>query len=228
MVRYCCLVGLCLFLVSLLPAQAKISLERPDIDLGIIYSGQKKKGHVGLKNIGTQPLRIFGVQPSCGCTTIKRPKDVLNPNESDEVEIEFNSIGYRGRVEKEVFINSSDSLSPYLVVKLYADVREELSPTTPFNPLWLGNVPVGGTVTKTVAFRNVSGHPLNVVATGTSSPDVTIQTDKKAVAPSDSVLVTVSGRADKAFYHNETVWLDIDSKNQSRITMHVSFIGIAP
>jgi hypothetical protein len=195
MIRSLVLAGCSIFLAASLCAQAKISLERPDIDLGIIYSGQKKSGHLGVKNIGTQPLRIFAVQPSCGCTTVKRPKEVLQPGESDDVEIEFNSLGYRGRVEKEIFVNSSDSLSSYLVVKLYADVREELSSSSPVNPLWLGNIPLGEKMARSFALRNMSGRVINVNSTGSSSPDVSIAVDKKTIAPSDSVTLTVTGTA---------------------------------
>jgi hypothetical protein len=213
---------------STLLAQPKLSLEKPEIDLGIVYSGAMKKGTIGIRNIGTKPLRIYNVQPACGCTAVRRPKEVLDPNESDYIEIEFNTSGYRGRVEKELFITSSDSTAQYVSVRILADVREELEPASRSNLIWMGNIPVGSSVTRKVAFRNVSGRTISVLGAGSAAANITVEADKKSVAALDSVVLTINARAMKPFYSNEPLWLDVDSKNQPRITLHVSFVGVQP
>jgi len=223
-------IALCLsfLLATGLSAQAVLTLDKPEIDLGIVYGGSLKKGRLTLKNTGNDTLRIFSVQPGCGCTAIKKPKELLAPRESDDIEIEFNSIGYRGRVEKDLFISTSDPASQYVVVKIIADVREEMEPTTKTNLVWLGNVPVGGTVTQTVSFRNMSNRPLTIRGTGSSVATVLVKPNKTVVQPKDSVTVQITVKAMRTFYANERFWLELDSKNQPRVDMRVSFIGVAP
>ncbi|MGB2868226.1 MAG: DUF1573 domain-containing protein, partial [Bacteroidota bacterium] len=52
-------------------AQPKLSLDKMEVDMGVIYSGTKKVSRFTVKNIGNQPLKILEVTPSCGCTTVK-------------------------------------------------------------------------------------------------------------------------------------------------------------
>jgi hypothetical protein len=208
-------------------AQPKLSLSSPDIDLGILYGSALKKGRLTLKNIGNQPLKIFSVQPGCGCTAVKKPKEVLEPNESDDIEIEFNATGYRGRVEKELFITSSDPTTQYIAVKILADVREELEPSNKASLVWLGNIPVGGTSSQTVWFRNTSGRTLTIKGVGSSVATVVPQLSKKSLAPNDSLSVTITVKAMRALYANERFWIEIESVNQPRVEMRVSYIGVA-
>jgi hypothetical protein len=167
------------------------------------------------------------VQPGCGCTAVKKPKEVLNPNESDDIEIEFNATGYRGRVEKELFITSSDPTTQYISVKILADVREELEPTTKASLVWFGNIPVGGTATQTIWFRNTSGHDLTIKGTGSSAANVVPLLTKKTLAPNDSISVAITVKAMRPQYTNERFWIEIESSNQPRVEMRVSFIGAA-
>jgi hypothetical protein len=73
-----------IFMASVSFSQPKISLDRPELDLGIVYGGARKKGRVVLKNIGTDTLKIMSVHTSCGCTTVKKPKDFLIPGDRNQ------------------------------------------------------------------------------------------------------------------------------------------------
>ena len=92
---------LAILCTSLALAQPKLTVEKNTIDLGTIYNGMVKKARIVIKNTGKDSLRILGVQTSCGCTTAKQPKGTLKPGESDAVEIEFNSTGWKGKVTKQ-------------------------------------------------------------------------------------------------------------------------------
>lgn len=211
---------------SWLLAQPKFSVDRIEVDFGIIYNGAVKTGKFELKNIGDQPLKILGIQPSCGCTTVKQPKNELKPGESDFVEVEFNASGYRGKVEKYITITTNDPTAQYPLVKLKADVREELEPNTHSSLMWFGNITVGKTQERTITFRNVSDHQITVRNTAGSSPRVAVKFDKKTLAPSDSVIVTVVVTAEKPGYANDHFLLQTDSKNQPKVEMKVSYIGV--
>ena len=102
---------LTILVLGIVFSQPKLSLNTLEVDLGTLYSGMKKQGRIKFTNIGNDTLRIYSVQPSCGCTTIKQPKSILLPSESDIVDVEFNSSGYHGKVEKHITISSNDPLS---------------------------------------------------------------------------------------------------------------------
>ena len=183
-------------------------------------------GKIVLKNIGTDTLFIFSVQPSCGCTTAKQPKRFLTPNESDESEIEFNSSGYRGKVEKYINVISNDPTSQNVSVKLIADVKEELEPTNHSVLLWFGNIGIGKTSTKEMALKNVSNHPITIKNFTTSSSAFNINMEKKTLKPNDTVDVQVTLKSEKIGYNNDHLIIETDSENQSRVEIRTSYIGM--
>jgi len=216
---------LSLLLIASTKAQPKLAVDSLTIDLGTIYSGQVKTGRIKLKNIGNQPLKILHVQPSCGCTTVRQPKGELQPNESDEVEVSFNSSLYRGPVEKFVNIETNDPLSQYVAVKLIANVKDELAPTSSSYSIWLGNIRVGKKVEQPITFTNVCGRTIAIRSITSTSPHISGETDQKRVDPSDTLTVVLTALPDKAGYETGTVSIQTDSKNQPTVDLKVYFIA---
>lgn len=207
-------------------AQPKLSIEKNEIDLGVVYSGSTTKTSISLKNVGKDPLKILSVRTSCGCTKVKDPKPILAPGESDVLVVEFNSSGFRGRLDKFINIESNDPVNQYASITVVADVREELQPTNNFSLLWLGDVPLGKKVQQTIAFRNVTNRPITIRNHALSTPEMNIQYGRKTVSPADSLVVTVSVVPNRNGFHSESFVLETDSKNQSHVSMRVSFVGV--
>ncbi len=208
--------------------QPKIAISNEVIDLGVIYSGAIKTGRYIVKNIGDQSLRINSVQPSCGCTTAKRPEDWIRPGQTDTIEIQFNSTGFRDKVEKYISIESNDPISKSLTVKLIGEIREELQPTSMSSTLWLGTVPLGKQAEQTMTFKNISDRPISIKNISTSSPTVKVKADQKPIAPGRETTIVVTVTPDKAGYNNEQIVLETDSKNQSKVPLRVTFLGLKP
>ena len=207
-------------------AQPKLSLDKMEVDMGVIYSGTKKVSRLTVKNIGNQPLKILEVTPSCGCTTVKKLKQELKPNESDDIEISFDATGYRSKVEKYVSISSNDPTAQFVSVKFTADVREELEPSTMSLLMWLGSLPLGKEAEQTVKFKNISDHPIAIRGVTPSSANLSVKADKMTLKPEESISVVITLKAEKAGYSNEHFVLETDSKNQPKIEMKVSYIGV--
>ena len=207
-------------------SQPKLSLGKPEVDLGIIYSGMKKHGKIELMNIGNDTLRIYSVQPSCGCTTIKQPKNILLPFESDVVEVEFNSSGYHVKVEKHINIATNDPLSGNVSVKLTAEVKEELEPTSHSSLLWIGNIGVGKTMMQGTTLKNISDHSIRIKNLSTSSPAISVTTEKKILNPNDTLLVQVTIKPEKLGYGSDNITIETDSKNQPHIEIRISYVGV--
>jgi hypothetical protein len=207
-------------------SQPKLSLNKLDVDLGTIYSGMKKQGRIILTNIGNDTLRIFAVQPSCGCTTVKQPKSFLLPSESDVIEVEFNSTGYNGKVEKHINIVTNDPLSQNISVKLSADVRVELESLSHSSLLWLGNVVQGKPSGQPTSLKNIADHQIKIKNVTTSSPSITVTLGKKILNPNDTLAVQVTVKPEKLGYGSEHVTIETDSKNQPLVELRIAYVCI--
>jgi hypothetical protein len=225
----CSCVGLLFVaLVASAAAQPKLSIDKSKMDLGVIYNGTTKKARIMLKNVGRDTLRILGVTTSCGCTTARQPKSFLKSGESDAVEIEFNSTGYRGKIEKHINIVTNDPTSPTTYVTLIGDVIEELQPVNNGSVLWLGSVPKGKQVEQTVAFKNVSGKVLTLTGFKSSSSDLSVTFGQRTVLPADTIWLNIKITPRKTDYINELLLLETDSDKQSQVPVRVTLIGVSP
>jgi hypothetical protein len=212
-------VGLC---------QPKISVDKTKIDMGVIYNGETKKARIVIKNVGSDSLKIVGVTTSCGCTTAKRPKDYLRRGEQDAVEIEFNSTGFRGKIEKHVSIMTNDPLTYTTEVTIVGDVIEELQPVGNASVIWLGAVPVGKEITQSVTFKNISGKVMTLTGYKSSSPDISVQFGKRTVSPADTINLSFKITPRKTDYVSEQIFLETDSKRQPHVPVRVTLIGVNP
>ena len=213
------------FLIIGTNAQPKLAVDNMTIDLGTIYSGQIKTSRIVIRNIGNQPLKILSVQPSCGCTTVHQPRTELKPNDSDEVEVSFNSSLYRGAIEKYVNIETNDPLSQYVSVKLIAVVKDELVPTTSSYSVWLGNITVGKKYEQPITFTNVTENTIAIQGISSTSPQVTAESAQKRVRPSDTLTVKLTAAPEKVGYDSCYLSIKTDSKNQPTVELKVYYIA---
>jgi hypothetical protein len=161
-------------------SQPKLFIDKDEIDLGAVYNGKKKNGKIIVKNIGKDTLHIFYVGSSCGCTTVRNPKEFLPLGQSDYIEYEFSIFGTPGKVEKYIIIHTNDTTAKTLGVKLIADVKEVLQSIAGPNTLYIiENAVIKKPITKRMVMRNVSGSPIIIRGDSASSASITVKMDKK-------------------------------------------------
>jgi hypothetical protein len=226
--RQVVVLGSLLLLLSLTFAQPKVTVDRTNVDLGVIYNGAIKKARVVVKNGGKDTLKILGVYTSCGCTTVKQPKTTLTAGESDAVEVEFNSTGFRGKITKHITIQTNDPASPQVYIALVADVIDELEPVSRSSVIWLGAIPVGKAVEQPIAFKNVSGKPMTLRGYKSSSEQVVARLDQRSVLPADTIRIYIKVTPKKMDYSSEQILLETDSNKQSQVPIRITFIGVRP
>ncbi len=224
--RWSAMAALLFFATISALSQPRVSVEKSTIDLGVIYNGQTRKASIVLKNTGKVVLKVLDIQTSCGCTAVKHPKNELKPGESDHLEVEFNSTGFRGKVSKTVTIQTNDPAHPAVTVTLLTDVIEELVPINNSSAVWLGSLPVGKEVEHKVGFKNVSAQVVTLKGYTSSTPNVSVKFESKAVKPADTIYVVVKVKPEKADFQNEQIMIQTDSKKQSLVPMRVTFIGM--
>ncbi len=82
-------------------AGAFITWEKATHDFGDINQGDKIEHTFRFTNIGNEPLIITNVSTQCGCTAPKGwPRDPVQPGDTGEITISFNSTGKFGRQNK--------------------------------------------------------------------------------------------------------------------------------
>jgi hypothetical protein len=82
--------------------QAKMVFDQPLVYLGRIKEGDSISYTFHFRNKGNQPLLISSVNASCGCTTPKWSKNLVQPGKKGFIKVTFDSHGKEGKVQKTV------------------------------------------------------------------------------------------------------------------------------
>lgn len=208
-------------------AQPKLTVDKASVDAGVIYSGDVYQVKWKIKNTGNAPLIIENVHTSCGCTSVKNPKTTLAPGESDNVEIKFNSAGFRGKVSKQVEITSNDPQHRLTTLTLTAEVTVELEPINGSQVVWLGSAPIGKEIKQNVLFKNTSNKPITINGYTTTGSDVRGPFEKITVQPFDTLSIPLTIVPSKVGYAEEKLTFKTDSKKQSLLPVSVTYAGFA-
>lgn len=118
---------LAIVMASSVMAAPQITSKQPDHDFGKLDSRQIVKHTFVLTNSGDEDLHIKEVKPACGCTTAALDKKVLAPGDSVDIKAQLSIKGAKGRVHKEISVESDDPAMPKLLLTLHG---EAISPIT--------------------------------------------------------------------------------------------------
>lgn len=82
--------------------QAKLVFDQPLVYLGRITEGDSISFTFQFRNKGNLPLKISSVNASCGCTTPKWSKELVQPGKKGFIKVTFDSHGKEGKVQKTI------------------------------------------------------------------------------------------------------------------------------
>ena len=71
---------------------AKFEFEETEYEFGAVLEGAQVKHTFKFKNTGKVPLIISDARSTCGCTVPTYPKDPIEPGESGEINVNFNTV----------------------------------------------------------------------------------------------------------------------------------------
>jgi Protein of unknown function (DUF1573) len=74
---------------------------------GTIAEGEKLNVAFRFRNIGSTPLVIGRVQPSCGCTVAEQSQKPIAPGEEGQIRATFNSQGRTGINHKTLWVDAN-------------------------------------------------------------------------------------------------------------------------
>ena len=81
-----------------------LTFNESSFDFGTIQEGDKVTHVFKVTNTGSNPLIISSAKGSCGCTAPDYPKDPIQPGETKDLTVTFNSAGKHGSQQKTVTV----------------------------------------------------------------------------------------------------------------------------
>jgi hypothetical protein len=102
---------------------AKIEFKSETIDYGEIKKGSDGVRVFEFTNTGNAPLVIANVTSSCGCTIPKKPEDPIQPGETGEIEVKYDTKRV-GPIRKTVTVYSNAD-EPTKALKIKGRVIED-------------------------------------------------------------------------------------------------------
>ena len=103
--------------------QAEIKFEVTTIDYGEVEFESDGKRVFKFKNVGNGPLIFKRISSSCGCTIPKKPEKPIEPGDSGEIEVEYDT--KRVGVFMKAISVVSNSKNSSIVLRIKGEVLEE-------------------------------------------------------------------------------------------------------
>jgi hypothetical protein len=101
----------------------KIEIANKIQDFGTVSKGDKIKATFEVQNVGTAPLEISQVRPTCGCTVAEKPAHPIAPGASDKIVADVDTAAFTGPISKVVVVFSNDPTNPQMGLVIKADVK---------------------------------------------------------------------------------------------------------
>lgn len=100
----------------------KLEVDSAEYEFGTMQRGTRKKHSFVLSNTGDAPLRLEVGQPSCKCTVGELEKDVLQPGESVNLNVEWIAKVVEGPFRQHVPITTNDPTQSSLELTIVGNV----------------------------------------------------------------------------------------------------------
>lgn len=108
----------------------RISLSEEEWDFGLVKPNDKPIHIFTIKNEGDEDLTIERVRSSCGCVKTSISTKRIRPGKSAELKVTFDTTGYDGKVQKDIYIKSNDPQAQGSEKKigLYIEIEHQSKP----------------------------------------------------------------------------------------------------
>ena len=128
---------------------ATFSISEPEWDYGMVKPNDKLTHIFTITNEGDEELIIERVRVSCGCVKASISTKNIKSGKSAELKAIFDTTGYEGKINKDIYIKSNDPMEPEKRISLHIEVEHQTRPVISFSEReWnLGLISQGDTLT---------------------------------------------------------------------------------
>jgi hypothetical protein len=136
----------------------KIQFATPIYDFGRVRSGELVKYTYVFTNTGDRMLMVTAVQPGCHCTTAGEWTKQVEPGQTGNIPIQFDTVGNNGPVGRQVTVTCNVPTQPSTLLQIRGSVYRAID----FNPpMALLNLPPDGDgASMVVTITNNTDEPL--------------------------------------------------------------------
>jgi hypothetical protein len=131
-------------------------------DFGVAIQGAVVRHAFQIRNDGADALRIAEVTSPCGCTVATVADPLIAPGGEVDVDVSFDTGGFRGRKTKTVFVHTEGLGASVHALTLTGEVTAAVVVDPPV--LYLGRVHPGGEASGALRVLSTSGAPLDLTA----------------------------------------------------------------
>ncbi len=114
-------IGLLTWSVSAQEKTAKIEFKSDTVDYGEIEKGSDGVRVFEFTNTGDAPLVISKVSSSCGCTIPKKPEAPIQPGQTGEIQVKYDT-NRVGPIRKAITVISNAD-TPTIILKIKGTVK---------------------------------------------------------------------------------------------------------
>ncbi len=196
-------------------------VERLNHDFGEIVQGAETTHTYRFQNAGDQVLEISRLRSSCGCTAAFLTTRRLAPGVIGELQLTFNSRGFRGAVQKTVTFETNDPDHSTVTFSLRGKVKAELF-LQPQRINW-GTVKRGTPLAAEIEIVNDSLQTITLQAPEVTSSGIEADLFPLVIAPGKRAKLNVSAEfpADKKRLAGYIV-INTDFPNLTQLKVPVS------
>ncbi|MDX2176106.1 MAG: DUF1573 domain-containing protein [Candidatus Sumerlaeia bacterium] len=166
-----------------------LKFEATTKDYGIISEGETIDIAFPVTNATDRRINITRIQVSCGCTKATDNPEFIEPGQTDEIKVAYNSTGRPGRQSKTVSIFTDESEGGGLYTLTFTGEATQINYLSERN-IQFGEIEFGQGATRTVDFLTFSDPP--VVVNGASTSE-----EKVKVTLGETVDVELDGKKGK-------------------------------
>jgi len=200
-----------------------IRFDRRSWDFGELPQHTRVTQTFRIANEGTETLRLLKVEPDCGCTLIELDDRELEPGESVDLKVMFDSRDFEGEQRKVIIIETNDPGEPRIDLLLTANVKAELDcvpRVVDFGKVRRGEQPV-----RSVSLRALEGVPFETRLPEKGTERVLWTVERDASLGPNAYRLDARLRADAPFGRfNE--WIDIPVSHPKYRHMRISIRGL--
>jgi len=103
--------------------QPRILVSEEEWDFGKVTRGEKPTHVFIVKNGGAEDLIIDSLKESCACLEVSISTTLIQPGESAELKVSYDTTDYAGKDEKHIHIYSNDPQEADKRIDLYVEIE---------------------------------------------------------------------------------------------------------
>jgi hypothetical protein len=161
-----------------------LSIPVTEHDFGDIIRGDKVQTTFKIENVGSKTVKILDTKASCGCTVAIVSNAALEPGQTSEITVTFDSRGRQGDQKKDVRVSTDDPAQPLVNFEILGNVVVDLDfdrPVVRFQPIRRGETQLRN---MPIIIRKPDGVTLGEPVTDLADLSVRVitETDEKGIA----------------------------------------------